>query len=192
MANSTKEIMSKTYGNIAAIDTIANNFPKLISVESLLQLTVGSTLEMILQILQICSVQTTEIMNWISKILSGEILYDYEGKAIEKAASAIENKGGDSKFASGLLDTLEISIKTILLANLKDLFGGCPIDPILPDSIMMRASNEPAVPNATGIELPLETIDFFGILKNCPCDSDGSVFYMNDSHIENNVNETWK
>ena len=117
MANSTKEIMSKTYGNIAAIDTIANNFPQLISVESLLQLTVGSTLEMILQILQICGVQTTEIMNWISKILSGEILYDYEGKAIEKAASAIENKDGDSKFASGLLDTLEISIKTILLAN---------------------------------------------------------------------------
>ena len=192
MANSTKEIMSKTYGNIAAIDTIANNFPQLISVESLLQLTVGSTLEMILQILQICGVQTTEIMNWISKILSGEILYDYEGKAIEKAASDIDNTDGDSKFASGLLDTLEISIKTILLANLKDLFGGCPIDPILPDYIMMRASNEPAVPNATGLELPLETIDFFGILKNCPCDSDGSVFYMNDSHIENNVNETWK
>lgn len=192
MAKSTKEIMSETYGSIAAIDTIANNFPQLISIESLLQLTVGSTIEMILEILQICGVQTTEIMNWISKILSGEIIYDLEGNIIKNASNATDNAIGDSKLTNGLLDTLEISIKTILIANLKELFGGCPIDPILPDTLMMRVSNEPPVPNSTGLELPLETIDFFGVLKNCPCSNEGSIFYMNDSHFDNNVNETWK
>ena len=33
----------------------------------------------------------------------------------------------------GLLTGIEYAIKVVLMANIKNLFGGCPINPIIPD-----------------------------------------------------------
>lgn len=189
MAKTTKDAMSDTFGSIAAIDTITTNFPTLISVDSLIGTNVQTSMDMIFQLLQLINVDGTKIVNLISKILSGELIYDAEGKIIQSGANSVSNL----KASQGLLDILEISIKTILLANLKDMFGGCPIDPIIPDSLMMPCSSENYdIINPIGLELPLDTIDFFGLLKNCPTDdSYGNIFYFDNENL-NGPNDTWK
>ena len=167
---------SKVLGSIAAIQTLLERYPILITTDSLIG---GNTsFGFMLNILKIIGVSEMDIIEWLSKLLAG--------------------KGTNS-----VLNTIEESVKAILLANVKNLLT-CSINPILPDKLMYKYkdANGNEV-KGEGIELDIDTIDLYGVLNNCPTSDDGSVFYFDTKESiyndENSpklpsytLNEVWK
>lgn len=167
---------SKVLGSIAAIQTLLERYPILITTDSLIG---GNTsFGFMLNILKIIGVSEMDIIEWLSKLLAG--------------------KGTNS-----VLNIIEESVKAILLANVKNLLT-CSINPILPDKLMYKYkdANGNEV-KGEGIELDIDTIDLYGVLNNCPTSDDGSVFYFDTKESiyndENSpklpsytLNEVWK
>lgn len=160
---------SNTLGSIAAIQTLLERYPVLTTTDSMLtNFSVNTSVGFLLDILSVLGITQVDLIKWVSKLLSG-------------------NQVGD-----GILNVIEQAIKVILLTNVKEMWT-CSINPILPDSIM-RYSN-PIFTDGTRkdpyedasilkskdykrIEIDLNQVDMFGILNNCPSDSDGSIFYF--------------
>lgn len=202
MAKNVKDSMADTFGTLAAIETIAVSFPAIVSIDALTAMnTLSSTFEFLFKLLEMCGVTHSELMDEISRWLSGKAIFDYEKKAQKLASEGAQKateKPSNNKASEGMLDAIEYTLKTILLANLKDAFGGCPIDPIIPDHLMINVSSRTQIAEPIGIEIPLDNIDLFGILKQVPTDENGSIYYFDahptiytDSH-NYTPNELWK
>lgn len=160
---------SNTLGSLAAIQTLLERYPVLTTTDSMLtNFSVNTSVGFLLDILSVLGITQTDLIKWVAKLLGG-------------------NGGGD-----GFLNVIEQAIKVILLTNVKDLWT-CSVNPILPDSIMRYSY--PIFPDGTRkdpyedasivkskdfkkIEIDLNQVDMFGILNNCPSDSDGSIFYF--------------
>ena len=159
---------SNALGSIAAMQTLLERYPTLTTTDSMLtNFSVNTSVGFLLDILSILGISHTDLIKWISKILTGN--------------------GEDD----GLLAVIEHAVKAILLANIKDMWT-CSINPLLPDSLM-KYSN-PVFPDGIRpdpcetipsdldgykkIEIDLNQVDMFGILNNCPSDQNGSIFYF--------------
>ena len=187
-----RDRQSKTFGSIAAIQTLVDNYPSLKNTDSIMDsVSVGTSLGYILSLLRILGVTNTDIYGWISKLLCGENLYSDDTKS--KALAVTE------KASNGLLDVIENAIKVVLFANIKDLFGGCPIDIMIPDWLIEEqgeGTQEHGIDSNVGLNVNIALIDTFGTLKACPCDKAGSIFYFDtvptiygDTY---NVNDVYK
>ena len=126
--------------------------------------SVNTSVGFLLSLLEVFGVSQADIINWLCRLL------------------------GDEEGENGLLSTIELAVKSILLANIKNIFT-CSVDPILPDNLMKYAVQEdgrqdpsanfpydPEKPNC--IEINIGAIDLFGLLANCPSNKDGGVFYF--------------
>lgn len=122
---------------------------------------VGNTsLSFTFDLLEILGLSSEDILEWLSKLLSDK---------------------------DGWLDTLEWTIKSILITSFKDTYT-CSINPQLPaDSMYSIYSGE--FVSGRGIDINLDDIDIFGVLNNCPTSKKGSVFYF-DSNPESGYTPT--
>ena len=184
-----RDTQSKTFGSIAAIQTLVDNYPSLKNTDSIMQsLDVGTSLGYILSLLRVLGVTQVDLYDLIAKLLCGTTFFSGEGKspAAEKAEKA----------TNGILDAIEYAVKVALFANIKDLFGGCPIDVMIPDWMIEEQGTSIDADGNTGIKINLGLIDTFGVLNACPCDSKGSIFYFDTKPTiygdEYNVNDVYK
>lgn len=163
----TSDIQNKTYGSIAAMQTIVNSYPKLNIVSSILDaLHTTSPLVFILNILRILGITQTEIVEWLTKILCGDEEKDEENDT--------SNNEINPEAANGLLNVIEYALKGILFANIKDLFLGCEINPLIPSSLLDTMGSNSSI----GINVPIDAIDMFGILDHCPINDKSSIYYF--------------
>ena len=182
-----KDTQHNTFGAIAAIQTIVENYPSLKNSDSIMEsIDLGTSLGYLLGLLRIIGVTETDLVNWLSRLLCGENIWKEEDSET-KYSKAMENAG------DGLLTGIEYAIKVVLMANIKNLFGGCPINPIIPDWLI----DKPGPDNQVGLNIPISLIDTFGTLKANPCDRAGSIYYFDTKpnifgydYIPGNVNES--
>lgn len=162
MAN-LQDTKHNTFGSIAAIQTLVGEYPRLTKEDSLTKsIDMGTSLGYIIAILRIFGITETDIVNWLSKLLCGETIYNKDkGSGIEIATD-------------GLLTGIEYAIKGVLLANIKDMFGGCPVSPIIPDRLMDDKSGD----SQEGLSIKIPLIDSFGTLQANPCSDSGSIYYF--------------
>lgn len=171
-----KDSKSNVLGSIAAMQTLLERYPVLTTTDSMLtNFSVNTSVGFLLDILTVFGVSQTDLIKWVSKILTGTDEED------------------------GLLFVIEHAVKAILLANIKDMWS-CSVDPILPDCLM-KYVNCPSgcvdpyefIPEDLSkykkIEIDLNQVDMFGLLNNCPSDEGGSVFYFDTDYTPNNL---WK
>lgn len=163
----TSDIQNKTYGSIAAMQTIVNSYPKLNIVSSILDaLHTTSPLVFILNILRILGITQTEIVEWLTKILCGDEEKDEENDT--------SNNEINPEAANGLLNVIEYALKGILFANIKDMFLGCEINPLISSSLLDTMASDSSI----GINVPIDAIDMFGILDHCPINDKSSIYYF--------------
>jgi hypothetical protein len=163
----TSDVQNKTYGSIAAMQTIVNSYPKLNIVSSILDaLHTTSPLVFILNILRILGITQTEIVEWLTKILCGDEEKDEENDT--------SNNEINPEAANGLLNVIEYALKGILFANIKDMFLGCEINPLISSSLLDTMASDSSI----GINVPIDAIDMFGILDHCPINDKSSIYYF--------------
>lgn len=186
------DAQNKTYGTIAALQTIVNTYPKLNLMNAILGMfQIVSPIQFILHILRLLGLSREDIINWLATILCGEKLYekiDEVKEGIEETKENIKNKNDvntKTKVKEGLLDAIEYSIKTILFLNIKDLFSGCKIEPFVPSwmiksetNIDNSIDNNVFLDNGIGISIPVSSIDMFGVLEKCPVNDEESIYYF--------------
>lgn len=169
MSKKLNDKKSKAMGSIAAMQTLLERYPTLTTTDSMLtNFSVNTSVGFMLDVLSILGITQSDLINWISNLLVGK-----------------------SDGTDGFLNVIENAVKGILLANVKDVFT-CSVNPVLPDCFM-KYSN-PIFPDGTRqdpcndipiskdlykkIEIDVNQIDMFGILSNCPSDSDNGIFYF--------------
>jgi len=84
-----------------------------------------------------------------------------------------------SNFLVGTLPALEIAVKAILLTNLKNMIT-CTTDPRIPDKYRKRhkVPNNVNTSQEYGIDISLESIDFFNKLSMSPLSTEGKGWYF--------------
>lgn len=166
MTEQTKK--QKTLGTIAALNTILERYPKLVSwdigngVE-----TSFTAISFLLDILRMFGITEEFIIEWLTTLIAGT------------------NEGGVEK---GILFAINEAIKALLIAYLNGMYD-CPIDPVLPDDFLgepywpevLGSDGHPSygeLDDNFGYSIPIEEIDAFGLLQNIPVSSGGSIFYF--------------
>lgn len=184
-----KDSKSKVLGYISAIRTMLDNYPQPKMSDELMTLLNSNTpFGFLMNMLAICGVDTTKLLNWVSKILSGkEVLMSGINKASQKANEKISGALG-GKVSQGFLDSLEEVIRVLLLTNVKNMFT-CSFNPFIPDEVLKSYSLNNI--NGDGIKIPLTTIDLFNVLSHTPSDGKGygKVLYFDNDY---GSNEMWK
>ena len=175
--NFMNEKKGKVLGSVAAIKTLLDRVGSLLVVSNDGGLETSFTF--MLNILNIIGVSEQEIIDWVAKLLAG--------------------KGTD-----GILNTIEESVKAILLANVKKMFT-CSMNPFIPDKLMestIGLNDKPI--GGEGIAIDLDAVDVYGVLNLCPVNDDGKNFYFDAKYSDYStsedkpqpqgytVNELWK
>ena len=80
-------------------------------------------------------------------------------------------------FLTYTLPVLEISVKTVLLTNLKNMIS-CSVDPRIPDKYRKRLHCNEAFVNDYGIDISVESIDFMDKLSENPLSDFGKEMYF--------------
>lgn len=90
-----------------------------------------------------------------------------------------------TKFLIYVVPVLEISVKAILLTNLKKMVS-CSIDPRIPDKYRKRHKkpSDSNTPNEYGIDISIESIDFLDKLSVNPLSEAGSEMYFGLEGVE--------
>lgn len=155
----TSTIKNITLGSIAALQTVLERYPNLLTND---QEAGNNACEFILHLLYMFGITEERIMEWLAELLAGM----------------------NTEKSDGILYVIEQAVKTIILASLKDAYT-CSVNPALPDSIMYSPhenigpySNTDGPGQNGGIVVNICDIDAFGLLNYCPTDRAGSIFYF--------------
>ena len=166
----SSDAQNKTFGSIAALQTIVNAYPKLNLINTIMGMFVTmSPIEFILYILRLLGITREEIINWFARILAGTKLFNKEETEEEK-----EERETNTEVSDGILDAIEYAIKSVLFLNIKDLFCGCQIEPFIPEWLFDEQDENSNI----GISVPIGAIDMFGMLYNCPVNDQESIYYF--------------
>lgn len=117
----------------------------------------GGSIEFITTILKELGVTKEEIIAEISEWLCGQT------KKIDKSSGNATN---------GMIDSIELAIKATLYATMQGLFT-CSATPLIPNYMF-----KDTVKFGDGVEIPLNILDVYGMLANCPVSMDGKNFYF--------------
>lgn len=117
----------------------------------------GGSIEFITTILKVLGVTKEEIIAEISEWLCGQT------KKIDKSSGNATN---------GMIDSIELAIKATLYATMQGLFT-CSATPLIPNYMF-----KDTVKFGDGVEIPLNILDVYGMLENCPVSMDGKNFYF--------------
>jgi hypothetical protein len=179
--NSTKE---EIFGFIAAMRTLLDNYPELQKNDQLLGLlNANSPLAFLLALTEIFGLSKEDLLNWVSKILCGaEAIISNASKAATSAIQGATKRNATAqKVDQGILDSIEIAIKAILLANVKNLFT-CSINPLIPYDVLKYPNGMPLKQGGgQGIKLSIPTIDMFNVLQHAPNSDYGKTLYFDNA-----------
>ncbi len=201
----SSDAQSKTFGTIAAIQTIVNSYPKLNLVEDIMNAINGSMvspMEFLLRILKMLGLTPTEMINWIAMLLSGEKMIKdeeevkmteeerlkeeekrkkREQKAAKKAANKAKRKENAQKFGENAKKASDGILDVIEYAVKSMLFLNIK-------NMFLGCAVEPFIPyylldnldenESIGLRIPISQIDMFGVLKRCPTNDKESIFYF--------------
>lgn len=117
----------------------------------------GGSIEFITTILKELGITKEEIIAEISEWLCGQT------KKIDKSSGNATN---------GMIDSIELAIKATLYATMQGLFT-CSATPLIPNYMF-----KDTVKFGDGVEIPLNILDVYGMLENCPVSIDGKNFYF--------------
>lgn len=145
------EKKSSVKGSIAALQTVLERYPVLLTANND---ATETSFDFILNLLRLFGIEEDEILNWLSNILTNS-----------------------PDGTSGILFAIEAAIKTIIIGTFKDTYTSS-INPILPDNVMMSFNSKTGWERGEGIEIALNDIDAFGLLRYTPTDTKTSVFYF--------------
>lgn len=157
--NKATEKQKKVLGSIAAIQTMLERYPTLLTADFN---SINLSVSFLMAILGMLNITQRDIAAWFAKLLSG-------------------------RFNDGLLNTIEEAVKAVLFTNIKSLFT-CPVDPLIPDELLWKYTNIDGAPSeGKGFDIDLDMADMMGILSFCPLTKDGESFYFDNSMDERNV-----
>ena len=186
--NSEKE---KILGFIASMRTLLDNYPELQRDEQLLSLlNAKSPLAFLLGLAEMIGLSKEDLLNWVSKILCGaEVLISNATNAATDAINGAAKRNEKAEnIDNGILDVIEYAVKTILLANVKNLFT-CSINPLIPYDVLKFPNGTVLKNGGTGIKLPISTIDMFNVLQQAPNSDYGKTLYFDNQMPSKNF---WK
>lgn len=178
--NSTKQ---EIFGFIAAMRTLLDNYPELQRNDYLLSLlNANSPLAFLLGMAELIGLSKEDLLNWVSKILCGaEVIISNASKAATSVISdATKRTENTEKIDNGILDTIEIAVKSILLTNIKNLFT-CSINPLIPYNVLKYPNGMALDNGGQGIKLSIPTIDMFNVLQHAPNSNYGKTLYFDNA-----------
>lgn len=146
-------------GALAKIDSVVavvEKYDEIGTIASMLD-GEGGSIEFITTILKELGVTKEEIIAEISEWLCGQT------KKIDKSSGNATN---------GMIDSIELAIKATLYATMQGLFT-CSATPLIPNYMF-----KDTVKFGDGVEIPLNILDVYGMLENCPVSMDGKNFYF--------------
>lgn len=179
------------FGFIAAMRTLLDNYPELQKNDKLLSLlNVKSPLTFLLTLSEIIGLSKDDLLNWVSKILCGTevIISNASTDATEVVNNVVKKNEKVENVDNGILDTIEIAVKAILLTNIKNLFT-CSINPLIPYNVMKYPDNRVLKNGGVGIKIPIPTIDMFNVLQHAPNSDYGKTLYFDNGM---NSNTFWQ
>lgn len=170
-------------GTLSSFQTILENYPKLFVSDYIGgKDTTLNAISFLLDILKMIGISTDDMYKWLS-----DLLLDESETVVGKVTSWVD----DTKAGKGLLIAIETAIKTVIYQYLTSLYT-CPVDPAIPDYFLRSPYPESDLnvdmTKQVGISIPIEHIDMFGLLQNCPWTKEGGVFYFDVD--KNHVNKS--
>ena len=178
--NSTKQ---EIFGFIAAMRTLLDNYPELQRNDQLLSLlNAKSPLAFLLGMAELIGLSKEDLLNWVSKILCGAeaIISNASEAATSAIQGATKRNENAQKIDQGILDTIEIAVKAILLTNIKNLFT-CSIKPLIPYNVLKHPNGMVLKQGGQGIKLSIPTIDMFNVLQHAPNSDYGKTLYFDNN-----------
>lgn len=178
--NSTKQ---EIFGFIAAMRTLLDNYPELQRNDQLLSLlNAKSPLAFLLGMAELIGLSKEDLLNWVSKILCGAeaIISNASEAATSAIQGATKRNENVQKIDQGILDTIEIAVKAILLTNIKNLFT-CSINPLIPYNVLKHPNGMVLKQGGQGIKLSIPTIDMFNVLQHAPNSDYGKTLYFDNN-----------
>lgn len=178
--NSTKQ---EIFGFIAAMRTLLDNYPELQRNDQLLSLlNAKSPLAFLLGMAELIGLSKEDLLNWVSKILCGAeaIISNASEAATSAIQGATKRNEKAQKIDQGILDTIEIAVKAILLTNIKNLFT-CSINPLIPYNVLKHPNGMVLKQGGQGIKLSIPTIDMFNVLQHAPNSDYGKTLYFDNN-----------
>lgn len=182
--NSTKQ---EIFGFIAAMRTLLDNYPELQRNDYLLSLlNANSPLAFLLGMAELIGLSKEDLLNWVSKILCGaEAIISNASNAATSAINGVTKRNETAeKVDNGILDAIEIAVKSILLTNVKNLFT-CSINPLIPYDVLKYPNGGIVNNGGQGIKLPIPTIDMFNVLQHTPNSEYGKALYFDNTMPSN-------
>lgn len=145
---------------LSSFNSILNDFPKLLTINYVDGGDdTSATISFLLDIASLFGMTEEKLFKWISRIMADD---------------------EDNPAATGILNIIEDAIKAALILYFKGLYT-CEVDPLLPDDFLAYASPynmQEQFPTTSGAVVSLNAIDAFSVLKNCPTNERGSLFYF--------------
>ena len=159
---------TKILSTLSSFNTLLNDFPSLLSIDSNGgDENTSVTVSFLLDLGNLFGLTEKKLLDWISKILT-----DDENNPKKK----------------GLLSVIEESVKAALLLHFNSLYD-CEIAPILPDEFLKysyTSKPHPEIEDGKGAVVRLQSIDMFNQLRFYPLGETGQMFYFDIS--KNSVN----
>ena len=185
MARSLNSMKEEVFGFIAAMRTLLDNYPELQKNDQLLGLlNANSPLAFLLGLSEIIGLSKEDLLNWVSKILCGSeaIISNASKKATSTISGATRRNDSAQQVDQGILDTIEIAVKAILLTNIKNLFT-CSINPLIPYNVLKHPNGMVLNEGGQGIKLSIPTIDMFNVLQHAPNSDYGKTLYFDNAML---------
>ena len=185
MARSLNSMKEEVFGFIAAMRTLLDNYPELQKNDQLLGLlNANSPLAFLLGLSEIIGLSKEDLLNWVSKILCGSeaIISNASKKATSAISGATRRNDSAQQVDQGILDTIEIAVKAILLPNIKNLFT-CSINPLIPYNVLKHPNGMVLNEGGQGIKLSIPTIDMFNVLQHAPNSDYGKTLYFDNAML---------
>ena len=150
------KLKQEALAKIDSVVAVAEKYDEIGTIASMLD-GEGGSIEFITTILKELGVTKEEIIAEISEWLCGQT------KKIDKSSGNATN---------GMIDSIELAIKATLYATMQGLFT-CSATPLIPNYMF-----KDTVKFGDGVEIPLNILDVYGMLENCPVSMDGKNFYF--------------
>lgn len=150
------KLKQEALAKIDSVVAVVEKYDEINTIASMLD-GEGGSIEFITTILKVLGVTKEEIIAEISEWLCGQT------KKIDKSSGNATN---------GMIDSIELAIKATLYATMQGLFT-CSATPLIPNYMF-----KDTVKFGDGVEIPLNILDVYGLLANCPVSMDGKNFYF--------------
>jgi hypothetical protein len=158
------QLKGDTMGFISSVTTLLERYPGVVITNSFSSIDANAdSINFMFDLLRIIGVDNEKILEWVSTLLTG-----------------------DDDNENGLLSVIELAVKALMIANIKNTLS-CSVNPVIDDALIESGSG--GIGQGTGVQIDLGAIDLFGTLKMAPTSQMGKYYYFDNEYP---LNEMWK